>query len=96
MEGEPLPPVFDLEAGRKMTPAEKRALQRQAKAIWILLSDKISSRLGIARLEPGRSLTNQGELAAFLQDHCGYTWPRVARELCKNEGSRSQPRQAAA
>ena len=90
MEGEPLRPFYDLEAGLKMTPAEKRALERRAKAIWKLLSDKISSRLGIARIEPGRSLTNQGQLAAFLRGHQGYTWPRVARELCKNEGCKDE------
>lgn len=73
------------EGGLKITPAEKRALERRAKAIWSFLSDKISSRLGIARLEPGRSLTHQGELAAFAHDHRGYTWAELARELCKDQ-----------
>jgi len=94
IEGEPLRPLFDL-AGLKMTPADRRTLQRQAKAIWSFLNDKISSRLGIRRVGAGRNVTNQGHLAAFAHDHIGDSWARVAQQLCKDEGCKNAKKHSA-
>ena len=86
--GEPLRPFFDLEA--ILTPAEKRELQRRAKAIWSVLSERISSRLGTQRLQAGRSLTDQGASSALLHDQYGYSWTKVAQELCKDQGCKDE------
>lgn len=83
--GDAVRSFLELEAGRKLPSAEKRALECRAKAIWDVLSDKISSRLGIRQLQRGRSLTNQGQVAAFAHDHVGYSWVKVAQALCKDE-----------
>jgi len=83
--GEPLRPFFELEAILKMTPAEKRELQRRAKAIWSVLNERISSRLGTQPLQAGRLLTDQGASSALLHDHFGYSWTKVAQELCKDQ-----------
>jgi hypothetical protein len=88
--GEPLSTFLDLETGGEMTPTERRALQRRAKAIWNLLSDKISSRLGIQQLQRGRSLTNRGKMAAMLHDHFGYSWAKLAQGLCKDEACKDE------
>jgi hypothetical protein len=85
ISGEPLRAFFDLEAGRKMAPAEKRALQRRAKAIWKLLSNKISSRLGIEKSRAGRPLTDIPKIAAFLRDHCDYTLLQIAQLVCTDK-----------
>jgi hypothetical protein len=83
--GEPVRTFLKLEAGDKLPTAEKRELQRRAKAIWDVLSEKIASRLDIKELPAGRPITNTPQLAAFLRDHYGYTPFQMAQVLCQEK-----------
>jgi hypothetical protein len=83
--GEPVRAFLELEAGRKLPAREKQALQRRAKTIWDVLSEKIVSRLGIKQLPAGRPITNTPQLAAFLRDHDGYTPLQMAKVLCREK-----------
>jgi hypothetical protein len=93
--GEPVRTFLELEAGRKLPAREKQALQRRAKTIWDVVSEKIASRLGIKQLPAGRPISNTPQRAAFLRDHYGYKPLQMAQVLCREKQCRDLGRHTA-
>jgi hypothetical protein len=85
IDGEPVRTFLELEAVSERPTREKQALQRRAKKIWDVLSEKIASRLGVMELPAGRPITDTPQLAAFLRDHYGYTPLQMAQKLCSRK-----------
>ena len=63
-------------------PDERQLAREEAERLWNSLVRWSRAAVGVGELEGGRPATGLGWQAAFLHEHAGFSWPKVARELC--------------
>ena len=63
-------------------PDQRDSNVEAAQRLLSTISKQLSSFVGVGRLQPGRPRTGLGWQAAFLREHYGFSWPKVARKLC--------------
>lgn len=84
IEGEPV--AFLLKAQfLNGNPAEAVRIRAEAKRIWDCVFKAVAIDFNVASATASRPRTGLGREAARLHDHLGYSWKRVARELCPQD-----------
>ncbi len=82
IEGAPVCLLMKASSQHPCAPDQRDSNREAAKRLLSTISKQLSSFVGVGRLQPGRPPTGLGWQAAFLRDHRGFRWPKVARELC--------------
>jgi hypothetical protein len=82
IEGAPVCLLMKASSQHPCTPDERDSNVEAAQRLWTRISRRLSSFIGVGQLQPGKPQTGLGWRAAVLRDHAGFSWPKVARELC--------------
>jgi len=82
IKGEPVSVLINA-AERAGAPSE--TMKEEARKMWESLNRSVSVRLGIQQATQGRPSTALGEDAAWLHDHAGLSWAKVAPKLCSQK-----------
>lgn len=82
IEGAPVCLLMKASSQHPCAPDQRDSNVEAAQRLWSTISMQLSSFIGVGRLQPGRPRTGLGWQAAFLREHDGFSWPKVARELC--------------
>jgi hypothetical protein len=82
--GEPVKFLIDFNRMTADSP-DKSAVRLEAKNIWDFVSKRVAVRLGAERPNRGKPESDLGYYVAWLHDHTGLSWPKIAKLVCKQQ-----------
>jgi hypothetical protein len=84
MAGEPVKFLIDFN-GMPADSSGKTAARMDAKRIWEFVSKRLAVRFGTERPHRGKPESDLGHDVAWMHDHAGLSWPKIAKMICKKQ-----------